>query len=228
MEEAILSRDLMPENLYCEWFNNNEIVMFEDGGWKIFDINKRIETPYKGRKPKPEISVYTEDQALYCTMPDGEEITIAQSENPNITFGEAVSRNEFGIEDGIFMAPDSSKVAFYRKDETKVSSFPLYDITTRTGSVQEIKYPMAGMDSENVKVGIYDFKSRKIYYLSTPNLPYDSYLTNVSWSPDASKILVQVLDRSQKNMSLNVYSASNGKLLKTLFTEHNDKYVERP
>lgn len=226
MEEAILSRDLMPENLYCEWFNNNEIVMFEDGGWKIFDINKRIETPYKGRKPKPEISVYTEDQALYCTMPDGEEITIAQSENPNITFGEAVSRNEFGIEDGIFMAPDSSKVAFYRKDETKVSSFPLYDITTRTGSVQEIKYPMAGMDSENVKVGIYDFKSRKIYYLSTPNLPYDSYLTNVSWSPDASKILVQVLDRSQKNMSLNVYSASNGKLLKTLFTEHNDKYVE--
>ena len=227
MDEAILSRDLLPENLYCEWYSDHEIVMFENGEWKIFDINKRMTFPYKGRKSQTEeISVYTEDQALYCSLPDGNVITIAKSENPNITFGEAVSRNEFGIEDGIFLAPDSSKVAFYRKDETKVSTFPLFDITTRTGSTEEIKYPMAGMDSENVKVGVYNFKTSKMVYLSTPNLPYDSYLTNISWTPDASKILVQVLDRSQKNMSMNVYNATNGKLLKTLFTEHNDKYVE--
>ena len=227
MDEAILSRELSPKNLYCEWYNDNEIVMFEDGEWKLFDISKRLSRPYKGGSNQTnEIEVYTEGQSLYYSTPSGDEVIIAKSENPDITYGQAVSRNEFGIEDGIFWAPDSSRVAFYRKDECKVTTFPLLDITTRTGSLQEIKYPMAGMDSENVKVGIYNFKTAKTVYLNTSHLAYDTYLTNISWTPDCTKILVQVLDRSQKNMSMNIYSATSGKLMKTLFTEHNDKYVE--
>ena len=225
MEETILSRDLRPENLGCQWYSNNEILMFEDGQWKIFNINSKTEKIYKApRQKKPK--VFTEGKSIYCNLPNGEVITIAKSENPDITYGQYVSRNEFGIEDGIFWAPDSIKVAFYRKDESKVSTFPLLDITTRTGSLKEIKYPMAGMDSENVQIGVFNFLTFKTVYLETPGIAYDSYLTNVSWTPDGSKILVQVLDRSQKNMSMNIYSAESGKLLKTLFTEHNNKYVE--
>ena len=227
MEETILSRELRPENLWCQWYSNSEILMNEGGEWKIFDIVTRTSKPYKAPKDQKQ-KVYTEGKSLYYNYntPAGASIPIAKSDDPNITYGQFVSRNEFGIEDGIFWAPDSSKVAFYRKDESRVSSFPLLDITTRTGSLEEIKYPMAGMDSENVQIGVFDFLTCKTVYLKTTDFGYDRYLTNVSWTPDASKILVQVLDRSQKHMCMNVYDTSTGMLVKTLFTEHNEKYVE--
>ena len=226
MEETILSRDLRPENLGCQWLSNDEILMYKDGAWQVFDINTRTSRPYKAKKQTPK--VYTEGRSLYYNYntPAGAAIPIAKSDDPNITYGQFVSRNEFGIEDGIFWAPDSSKVAFYRKDESRVTTFPLLDISTRTGSLQEIKYPMAGMDSENVQVGVFNFLTCKSVYLNATDFGYDRYLTNVSWTPDASKILVQVLDRSQKHMCMNVYDASTGMFIKTLFTEHNDKYVE--
>ena len=149
---------------------------------------------------------------------------VAESENPQITYGQHVSRNEFGIDGGIFIAPDSSKVAFYRKDESKVSSFPLLDITTRTGSLKEIKYPMAGMDSENVQLGVYDVATGTTVYMKVDEFGYDQYLTNISWRPDASQVLIQVLDRSQKHMKLN----KKLKLLRHKPMQKNIKLNKKP
>ena len=224
MEETILSRELAPENLYCSWESNKEILMYQDGKWVLFDIETRLERPYR---PTRKIEkVYTKGRSLYYQSGNGLVLTIGGSRDENITYGQYVSRNEFGIEDGIFWSPDSTKVAFYKKDESKVTSFPLLDITTRTGSLREIKYPMAGMDSEIVEIGVYNLMRCSCTYLKVNDFGEDQYLTNISWTPDGSKVLVQVLDRSQKHMRLNMYDANTGAFIKTLLTEDNAKYVE--
>ena len=225
MEETILSRELAPENLYCTWDSEREILMRKDGNWILFNIETRQESPYKPQKWE-EPKVYTKGRSLYYQSGNGLVLTIGGSRDENITYGQFVSRNEFGIEDGIFWSPDSTKVAFYKKDESKVSSFPLLDITTRTGSLKEIKYPMAGMDSEIVQVGVYDLVRCGGTYLKADDFGEDQYLTNVCWTPDGKKVLVQVLDRSQKHMHLNMYDAYNGSFIKTILTEDNTKYVE--
>ena len=224
MEETILSRELAPENLHCSWNSNEDILMYKDGQWITFNIETRLEKPYKPAKKKEK--VYTKGRSIYYTTNNGLTLLVAGSQDENITFGQHVSRNEFGIEGGIFWAPDSSKVAFYRRDESKVSTFPLLDITTRTGSLNQIKYPMAGMDSENVQIGVYSLTRCSAVYLKADDFGYDQYLTNVSWTPDGNKILVQVLDRSQKHMHLNMYDANTGHFIKTILTEDNDKFVE--
>ena len=224
MEETILSRELAPKNLYCSWENDKDILMYQDGKWVLFDIETRLERPYR---PTRKIEkVYTKGRSLYYQSGNGLVLTIGGSRDENITYGQYVSRNEFGIEDGIFWSPDSTKVAFYKKDESKVTSFPLLDITTRTGSLREIKYPMAGMDSEIVEVGVYNLMRCSCTYLKVNDFGEDQYLTNISWTPDGSKVLVQVLDRSQKHMRLNMYDANTGAFIKTLLTEDNAKYVE--
>ena len=225
MEETILSRELAAENLYCSWNSDKEILMRKDGQWILFDIETRQEKPFKAPKPKAE-KVYTKGRSLYYQSGNGFVMTIGGSRDENITYGQFVSRNEFGIEDGVFWSPDSTKVAYYKKDESKVSSFPLLDITTRTGSLKEIKYPMAGMDSEIVQVGVYDLVRCGGSYLKADDFGDDQYLTNVCWTPDGKKVLVQVLDRSQKHMHLNMYDAHNGAFIKTILTEDNAKYVE--
>lgn len=224
MEETILSRELAPENLYCRWISDNGVLMRKDGKWQVLDMNDGSYSDYvPARKMR---DAYTQGQNLYLRFGDDITTPIAVSDDENITYGQFVSRNEFGIDGGIFWSPDSSKVAFYRKDESKVTSFPLLDITTRTGSLKEIKYPMAGMDSENVGLGIYDIGTCSTVYVKADDFGYDQYLTNISWSPDGKLIFIQVLDRSQKHMRLNVYCSKTGEFVKTLLTEENDRYVE--
>ena len=226
MEETIMSRDLSPENLYSSWMNASELIIRKDGKWQVHDVKTGKLSEMARRNATPSLTAAIKGQSLYLIDKDGKETPIAVSENDQITYGQFASRNEFGIDGGIFWAPDSSKVAFYRKDESKVTTFPLLDITTRTGSLKEIKYPMAGMDSENVQLGIYDIASGKTAYAKVDDFGYDQYLTNISWSPDASEVFIQVLDRSQKHMKLNMYCASTGECIKTILTEDNDRYIE--
>ncbi len=226
MEETIMSRDLSPANVNASWKSEDELFMMKDGKWQVYNIKDDSSTDYQVQRAKPAMTAETEGQSLYLIGRDGSKKAIAESENDQITYGQFVSRNEFGINGGIFWAPDSSKVAFYRKDESRVTTFPLLDITTRTGTLKEIKYPMAGMESENVQLGIYDIATGATVYAKVNDFGYDQYLTNISWSPDASNVFIQVLDRSQKHMKLNMYNSSTGDFVKTLLTEDNDKYVE--
>ena len=111
---------------------------------------------------KERYTLFTDRGSLFARDNEREEsFVIAPSDGPNLVYGETVSRNEFGIDAGWYMSPDSSKVAFYRKDQNKVTWFPLLDNDTRTGELRQIKYPMNGMDSEEVAVGVYDFASGK-------------------------------------------------------------------
>ena len=160
MEETILSRELSPKNLHCRWNGNKDILIFKDGKFISFNIDSRLESPH--RPLRKQDRVYTEGRSIYHNPGKGMKLAVAVSKDSSVTYGQTVSRNEFGIEAGMFWSPDSSKVAFYKKDESKVSSFPLLDITTRTGSLNEIKYPMAGMDSENVQVGVYSLNRYSI------------------------------------------------------------------
>ena len=224
MEETILSRELSPSRLGQSWIGNDHLRILKDGKWVCYRISDGDTSEYK--MVEKGLRAYTDGQSLRLRLADGTSVPVAESENPQITYGQHVSRNEFGISGGIFIAPDSSKVAFYRKDESKVTTFPLLDITTRTGTSKDIKYPMAGMDSENVQLGVYDVATGTTAYMKVDEFGYDQYLTNISWRPDASQVLIQVLDRSQKHMKLNVYDAATGDFVKTILTEDNEKYVE--
>ncbi|MBO4635092.1 MAG: DPP IV N-terminal domain-containing protein [Bacteroidales bacterium] len=155
-----------------------------------------------------------------------ESFVIAQSDGPGLVFGETVSRNEFGINAGWYMSPDSSKVAFYQKDQRRVSRFPLLNIKTRTGELKLLYYPMNGMESEIIQVGVFDFSSHETVYLNVTDFSEERYITNLSWSPDSKSIYAQVLDRSQHHMKLNQYRSANGAFVRTLLTEDNDAWIE--
>ena len=189
------------------------------------DDGSRIQS--RPEAPKQKYTLFTEKGSLFARDNEREEsFVIAPSDGPNLVYGETVSRNEFGINEGWYMSPDSSKVAFYRKDQNKVTWFPLLDIQTRTGELRQIKYPMNGMDSEEVAVGVYDFQSTQTVYLQVDDFTKERYITNIAWSPDSKYVFAQVVDRSQHHMKLNQYSAATGNFIRTLLTEDNDAWIE--
>ena len=152
--------------------------------------------------------------------------TLPEGEGDGIVIGETVSRNEFGISGGVFPSNKGDRLAVYRKDESAVTLFPLLDIGTRTGSLRNIRYPMNGMASEHISLLVCDTLGHVLSTIIPREFTDERYLTGVSWSPDDKYIFIQVLDRSQHDMALNQYRASDGSYVRTILREHNDAWVE--
>ena len=110
-------------------------------------------------------------------------------------------------------------------DETTVTDYPLVDISARVAQLKTIKYPMAGMTSHEVTIGIFDTTTQETVYLKTGS-PKDKYLTNIAWNPDGKSIYVAELNREQNHMKLIQYDAISGNRIKILFEETHPKYVE--
>ncbi len=168
---------------------------------------------------------YTMENNLYVMNGTADPIQVTKFENKNIVSGQAIARYEFGIGKGTFWSPNNNLLAFYQKDETEVTDYPILDISTTPGTLKNVKYPMAGQGSESAKVGVYNTKTKKTIYLDVSG-PKDQYLTNVGWGPEEKYVYVAVLNRGQDFMQLNKYEAESGKFVKTLFEEKHEKWVE--
>ncbi|MFO7722974.1 MAG: DPP IV N-terminal domain-containing protein [Bacteroidales bacterium] len=184
--------------------------------------------------PKGAGNTEVEPNTLAAAFTIGDDLFIKTgNDSVQVTFdggdgivnGQTVHRNEFGISDGIFWSPKGNFLAFYRKDESMVTNYPLIDIDARIAEPASARYPMAGMTSEQVKVGVYDLKAGKTIFLETGE-PLDQFLTNVTWSPDEKSIYIAVLNREQNHMKLNRYNAATGQFELTLFEEKSAMYVE--
>jgi len=171
-------------------------------------------------------AAFTRGQNIYFSDPSGATTTVTDDQEKGIVNGQSVSRSEFGISSGLFWSPAGNLLAFYRKDERKVTEYPLVNIMTTPASTEMIRYPMAGGLSETIGVGIYNTSSHSTIFLDEKEFGDDRYMTNISWDPSEKFIYVAVLNREQNHMLLNQYDAKTGFKVKTLFEESSDKYIE--
>ena len=162
---------------------------------------------------------YTIKNNLYV---NGKQLT---DEPEGIVVGQSVHRNEFGINKGTFWSPKGNLLAFYNMDESMVTEYPLVNIDARVGELNPVRYPMAGMTSHKVKIGIYDVNTDKTIYLDAGD-PTDRYFTNISWAPDEKSIWLIELNRDQNHAKLCQYDVKTGKLMGVFYEEENPKYVE--
>lgn len=163
---------------------------------------------------------YTMGNNLYV---NGNAVT---QEPEGVVCGQSVHRHEFGISKGTFWSPKGNLLAFYRMDESMVTEYPLVDITARVGKLNSVRYPMAGMTSHEVTVGVYNPETQHTIYLQTGNAK-DRYFTNISWSADAKTIYLIELNRDQNHAVLCAFDATTGKRIDGFgIEETHPKYVE--
>jgi dipeptidyl-peptidase 4 len=217
-----------------KWLSENALLMYAPDGLFVFDVKQKKLLTFSLYEKDSEnhdycqenkVVAFTVENNLFLKKNDGSIVEITKDENKGIVNGKSVHRQEFGINNGIFWSPKGNLLAFYRMDETMVTDYPLIDINSRIAEVSNTKYPMAGMKSHHVTVGVFDLKNNKSVFLKTGE-PAEQYLTNISWSPDEKTIYIAVVNREQNHMKLNSYDAASGDFRKTLFEEKHEKYVE--
>ena len=170
-------------------------------------------------------TAYVEDNQLYVVDGEGKKHQLSADGSRDIVYGQSVHRNEFGIRKGTFWSPKGNRLAFYRMDQSMVTDYPQVDIFPRSATYEPDKYPMAGMTSHKVTVGVYDVKTEKTIYLQAGD-PTDRYFTNIAWSPDEKTIYMFELNRKQNDCRLVSYDAESGEKIVELYHETSDKYVE--
>ncbi len=178
---------------------------------------------------------YVKDHQLYVRTAHNEEHRLTEDGSRSIVYGQSVHRNEFGITKGTFWSSDGLRLAFYRMDQSMVEDYPQVDIFQREATYEPDKYPMTGMNSHQVTVGIYDVTSGKTIYLKTPmgsvcgdsvESPTPIYFTNIAWAPDGKTLYLFELNRDQNDCRLVSYDATTGERLSELYRETSPKYVE--
>ncbi len=171
-------------------------------------------------------TAYLNGNNIEIIKSDGSKITVTKDTVDGIVNGSSVvHRNEFGISKGMWWSPDDKKLLYYRKDESMVSNYPLPQWDTRVATIKDIRYPMAGMKSEEVTLNIFNTETGEYVQLQTGE-PKEQYLTIVTWDPSSDFVFVGVLNRGQDHLKLNKYNAKNGELVQTLFEESSSTWVE--
>ena len=170
-------------------------------------------------------TAYVEDHQLFVVDGEGKKHQLSTDGSRSVVYGSAVHRNEFGISKGTFWSPDGQRLAFYRMDQSMVQDYPQVDIFPREATHEPDKYPMAGMTSHKVTVGVFDLKTDKTVYLQAGD-PTDRYFTNIAWSPDSKTIYMFELNRDQNDCRLVSYDAVSGAKIAELYRETSEKYVE--
>ena len=201
--------------IHYDYINKKElhiIPFYEDAKNKDYNVRGRT-------------MAFTVENNLFIAKKEKRKIEVTGIPNKNFVSGQAIHRYEFGISKGTFWGPIGNYLAFYQKDETNVTEYPLVDVTTYPASLNNIKYPMAGQKSERARIGIFSTITNAEYYLNI-NTADEHYLTNLSWTPDEKYVLVAEVNRAQNHMSYNRYDIRTGMKVNTIFEEKNDRWVE--
>lgn len=216
------------------WQSARTILIRDKGAYFIYDIvDKTIQQENQlpagaqnaDRHAATAHIAYTMGNNLFIKSRSGSPIAVTNDANKGIVNGQAVHRNEFGINKGTFWNSTGYKLAFYKMDETMVTECSYYGYGAYPGANTTFKYPMAGQASHQVKLGVYDAAKQTTVYMQT-NQPLEQYLTNITWSPDDKFIYIACVMREQDLMYLKRFNAETGELEKILFEESNKRYVE--
>ena len=215
-----------PDGKTVTYFKGGELYGFD--GKKEFKLETEAQRDWrkpKNHDPKLEERVELKEGNLYV-----DDKLVERGDGYNIVLGESVHRNEFGINGGLFWSPKGNRLAFYRMDQSMVVDYPIVNTKAREAEVRNIKYPMAGMKSHEVTVGVWDATAQKLVYLNTARdttvHEREMYLTNIAWSPDEKYVFIAKVNREQNHMWLEQYDAVSGAFMKVLFEETNPRYVE--
>ncbi|MFZ6843757.1 alpha/beta fold hydrolase [Undibacterium sp. RuTC16W] len=114
---------------------------------------------------------------------------------------EFVAQEEMAQTSGYWWAPDDSRIAFKRFDESPVPVARRFEIYANRTEVVEQRYPYAGASNVLVGLALVNPESGTIQAIDLGK-EKDIYLVRADWSADASTLVFQRQSRNQKQLDL--------------------------
>lgn len=200
--------------------------------------------PERGRQFNSSVSpdgkrkAFYRDRNLWLSDADGSNeiaITTDGSEKSRVKNGTAswVYGEELEQTTAIWWSPQSTRVAYYRFDESGVPDYYLQlNQTQLQSSVNTEAYPKAGVRNPVVDVFVYDVAARKSVRLDVRGgRPFDDsaighYVYHMGWTPDGSEVTLNRSNRRQNIVEFTACHPLTGECRGIVKEEWRDSWVE--
>ncbi|HVR71541.1 MAG TPA: S9 family peptidase [Vicinamibacteria bacterium] len=185
-------------------------------------------TRAKGREEEPAVSpdgarvAFVRDHDLYVVdVAGGAERRLTTDGSANVLNGkldwvyqeEIYGRGKFRAH---WWSPDSRRLAFLRLDETAVPRYTVLDEIPRHGEVQTYPYPKAGDPNPKVSVGVVAVSGGATVWADTRAYGDEILVVGVGFTPESDQLVLEVQDREQTWLDLNLADAATGALRRVL------------
>lgn len=121
-------------------------------------------------------------------------------------------------------SPDSKILAYYRFDNSKVPMFPIYLPDGHHGHLNQTRYPKAGDNNPEVKIGFVSAGGGETVWADF-NPKIDQYFGTPFWSGDGTKLMVSWMDRAQDNLELFSVNPLTGSKV-SVYKEHQKSWID--
>ncbi|MBL0293038.1 MAG: DPP IV N-terminal domain-containing protein [Saprospiraceae bacterium] len=104
---------------------NNKLYSYNINKRSIQEVNQWEPEAENMEFSKMNDLAYTKSGNIYLKLRDSKTAQVlTDGDGYQVVFGEAVHRNEFGINKGLFWNDNGDKLAFYRMDQSQVADYP--------------------------------------------------------------------------------------------------------
>lgn len=125
-------------------------------------------------------------------------------------------------------SPDSTRIAFFRTDSSRV---PIHTLTNDTGPTQQVetaRYPRPGEPNPSVRLGIVTVAGGSPTFMDASDYDHDNHLiTAVGWWPDSSALWCCIQNRTQTWLDFCSLPPGGGKP-KRLFRDTTEAWIDAP
>ena len=173
---------------------------------------------------------FIRDQDLYVLdIASGREQRLTKDGGGVIKNGmaEFVAQEEMARRTGYWWAPDESRIAFTRVDESPVDLVIRNEIYAEEVKLIEQRYPATGTNNVKIELGVATLGTGKTRWLALDQGERDDgdfYLPRVKWLPDSRTLSYQWQSRNQQALKLVFANTDNGKS-RILLTERSKTWL---
>ncbi|HEY4100702.1 MAG TPA: DPP IV N-terminal domain-containing protein [Gemmatimonadales bacterium] len=187
-----------------------------------------VPPPERGRQqsvtPSPDGNFLAEyrDRNLYvCASNGGAESAVSSdgTEANRVKYGTAswVYGEELAQRTAMWWNPSSTKLAYFRFDESKVPDFYITQDETKLQTKVDVEaYPKPGVPNPVVDLFVYDVATkRSVHVDARDGKPFTNdvvgyYVYDVAWAPGGRNLLIHRMNRRQNTLELASCSADTG------------------
>ena len=157
------------------------------------------------------------------------------SEKDRIKYGTAswVYGEELAQTTAMWWNPASTKLAYFRFDESKVPDFYITQDETKLQTKVDVEaYPKPGVPNPVVDLYVYDLATKKSVHIDVRDgKPFTNdvvghYVYDMSWSPDGKNLIIHRTNRRQNILELAICSPESGQCHAIIHEEWPTGWVE--
>jgi dipeptidyl-peptidase-4 len=136
-----------------------------------------------------------------------------------------VYEEELSLADGFRWSPNGERIAFWRFDQSAIPPFYLINELTLYPQLTPVRYPKAGTDNSEVRIGIVDVGSGERRWIDLGPTDEEFYIARMDFANSSDEIWFRRLNRHQNRMDLYLADARTGRS-EIIMTDADDAWID--